>query len=173
MTRYKLTRQIALFFLLTLVAWGARAADAAPGKKRLPAMARATKKKARVVQKPSRLKVSRAATPRHYLRVFSGIATAYVPIDTLMEGGRWTCTMRDGWATRGIAVDPRLIPLGSLLYVPGYGRALADDTGGRIKGRHIDVRLHSIRSMYRWGVKKVKIYVLRGPRRKSPRRLAA
>ena len=121
--------------------------------------------------KSKRTKV--AGAPKRYLRWFSGIATAYVPIDTPMEGGRWTCTMRDGWATRGVAVDPRLIPLGSLLYIPGYGRALADDTGGRIKGRHVDVRLHSIRDMHRWGVKKVKIYVVRGPKRKKSRRLAA
>ena len=109
--------------------------------------------------------------PRRYLRSFSGIATAYVPIDTPMEGGRWTCTMRDGWATKGVAVDPRKIRLGSLLYIPGYGRALADDTGGRIKGSHVDVRQHSVKSMRRWGVKKVRIYVLREPKRKA-RRLA-
>lgn len=122
---------------------------------------------------PKRKRTARVAgAPKRYQRWFSGIATAYVPIDTLMEGGRWTCTMRDGWATKGVAVDPRQIPLGSLLYIPGYGRALADDTGGRIKGRHIDVRLHSVRDMHRWGVKKVRIYVVRGPKKSKARRLA-
>jgi 3D (Asp-Asp-Asp) domain-containing protein len=43
-----------------------------------------------------------------------------------------------------IAVDPRLIPLGSRVYVPAYrhlggGWFVAQDTGGAIKGRHIDV----------------------------------
>ena len=108
--------------------------------------------------------------PRRFLRSFSGVATAYVPIDTPMEGGRWTCTMRDGWATKGIAVDPRKIRLGSLLWVPGYGKALADDTGGRILGSHVDVRLHSVAKMNRWGVQKVRIYVLREPLKKKKRR---
>jgi 3D (Asp-Asp-Asp) domain-containing protein len=42
-----------------------------------------------------------------------------------------------------IAVDPRLIPLGSRLYVPGYGAGRAEDTGGAIKGHHIDVWMPS------------------------------
>ena len=40
-----------------------------------------------------------------------------------------------------IAVDPRVIPLGSLVYVEGYGYASASDTGGAIKGNIIDVIL--------------------------------
>ncbi len=116
--------------------------------------------------------VKRPRVPRRYLRSFRALVTAYVPINTPMEGGRWTCTMRDGWKTHGIAVDPRLIPLGSLLYVPGYGRALADDTGGRIKGRHLDVRQHSVRSMHRWGVKHLRVYVLKHPKKKKRRILS-
>ncbi len=41
----------------------------------------------------------------------------------------------------GLAVDPRVIPLGSKVSVPGFGVRVADDTGGAIKGRRIDVRL--------------------------------
>jgi 3D (Asp-Asp-Asp) domain-containing protein len=41
----------------------------------------------------------------------------------------------------GVAVDPRVIPLGSHVSVPGFGVRVADDTGGVIKGRRIDVRL--------------------------------
>jgi 3D (Asp-Asp-Asp) domain-containing protein len=41
----------------------------------------------------------------------------------------------------GVAVDPRVIPLGSKVSVPGFGVRVADDTGGAIKGRRIDVRL--------------------------------
>ena len=40
-------------------------------------------------------------------------ATAYRPIDDPMEGGRWTKTERDGSAVHGVAVDPRVIPLGA------------------------------------------------------------
>jgi uncharacterized protein YabE (DUF348 family) len=43
-------------------------------------------------------------------------------------------------ATRGIiAVDPRVIPLHTRMYVPGYGLGAAEDIGGKIKGLHIDV----------------------------------
>ena len=42
--------------------------------------------------------------------------------------------------TRGIvAVDPTVIPLGTRLYIPGYGFAVAGDTGGGIKGNMIDL----------------------------------
>jgi 3D (Asp-Asp-Asp) domain-containing protein len=125
-----------------------------------PRLAKKTPKKGKTRKRVARV-------PRRYIRSFRALVTAYVPINTPMEGGRWTCTMRDGWKTHGIAVDPRYIPLGSLLYVPGYGRALADDTGGRIKGRHIDVRQHSVRSMHRWGVKKLRVYVLKHPKKKK------
>jgi 3D (Asp-Asp-Asp) domain-containing protein len=37
------------------------------------------------------------------------------------------------------AIDPRYIPYGTRMYVPGYGEALAADTGGGIKGRMIDL----------------------------------
>jgi len=60
---------------------------------------------------------------------------------------------------RGIvAVDPRYIPLRSKVFVPGYGWATCEDTGSKIKGRHIDVFL-SRHEMRRWGRKKLKIIV--------------
>ncbi|WP_254052831.1 G5 and 3D domain-containing protein [Bacillus sp. V59.32b] len=59
-----------------------------------------------------------------------------------------------------IAVDPRVIPLGSKVYVEGYGYAIAGDTGGAIKGNKIDVFIPSKSDAYRWGVKRVKIRVL-------------
>jgi uncharacterized protein YabE (DUF348 family) len=59
-----------------------------------------------------------------------------------------------------IAVDPRIIPLGSKVYVEGYGYAVAADTGGAIKGYRIDVFFSSKADAYRWGNRKVKITVL-------------
>lgn len=59
-----------------------------------------------------------------------------------------------------IAVDPSVIPLGSKVYVEGYGFAKAEDTGGAIKGNIIDVFLETEHDCRSWGRRKVKIYVL-------------
>lgn len=63
-----------------------------------------------------------------------------------------------------IAVDPRVIPLGSLVYVEGYGKAIASDTGGLIKGKIIDVFLNSEKECKSWGRKyNVPVYILAYP----------
>ncbi|ATW26482.1 ubiquitin-like domain-containing protein [Candidatus Formimonas warabiya] len=59
-----------------------------------------------------------------------------------------------------VAVDPSVIPLGSKLYIEGYGFGRAEDTGGAIKGNCIDLFLESEREARRWGRRSVKIYVL-------------
>ena len=59
-----------------------------------------------------------------------------------------------------IAVDPRVIPLGTRLYVDGYGYGRALDVGGAIKGNRIDVFLPSEAECRRWGVRTVKVYIL-------------
>ncbi|HWJ02583.1 MAG TPA: 3D domain-containing protein, partial [Verrucomicrobiae bacterium] len=59
-----------------------------------------------------------------------------------------------------IAVDPRVIPLGTKLYVEGYGPAIAADTGGGIKGYKIDVFFNTLKDCLNWGRKRVKIYIL-------------
>ena len=59
-----------------------------------------------------------------------------------------------------IAVDPSVIPLGSKVYVEGYGAAAARDTGGAIKGNKIDVFIASKQAVWNWGVRTVKVYVL-------------
>ena len=99
-----------------------------------------------------------------FKRFFRMTATAYTPINTRMEGGRYTKTQRDGRSAHGVAVDPDLIPLGSRLWIPGYGHAVADDTGGRIQGHRVDLRMQSARKMRTWGVKRaVRVYVLQEP----------
>lgn len=61
-----------------------------------------------------------------------------------------------------IAVDPRVIPLGTWVYVDGYGLAQACDTGGAIKGRRIDLYFNGgERHCNRYGVRRVKIFILR------------
>ncbi|MEQ2529038.1 DUF348 domain-containing protein [Robertmurraya yapensis] len=59
-----------------------------------------------------------------------------------------------------IAVDPSVIPLGTKVYVEGYGYAVAADTGGSIRGNKIDVFFSSKSDAYRWGRKTVKIKIL-------------
>lgn len=66
-------------------------------------------------------------------------------------------------ARKGIvAVDPRVIPLGTKLYIPGYGEALAADTGGWIKGNRIDLCFETREDCYRYGRRKIKIYLVEG-----------
>ncbi|WP_226660095.1 G5 and 3D domain-containing protein [Pseudalkalibacillus hwajinpoensis] len=59
-----------------------------------------------------------------------------------------------------IAVDPSVIPLGSKVFVEGYGTAIAADTGGAIKGNKIDVFFSSKSAAYAWGNKTVQITIL-------------
>ena len=59
-----------------------------------------------------------------------------------------------------IAVDPKVIAMGSKVYVEGYGYALAADTGGDIRGNRIDVFFSTLRQCLDWGRKPVRIYVL-------------
>jgi uncharacterized protein YabE (DUF348 family) len=59
-----------------------------------------------------------------------------------------------------IAVDPRIIPLGTKVYVEGYGYAIAADKGSAIKGYKIDVFFPNLSDAYRWGNRKVKIKIL-------------
>ncbi len=60
-----------------------------------------------------------------------------------------------------VAVDPKVIPLGTKLYVEGYGYAIAGDTGGAIKNNRIDLFFNTERECVRYGVKNnIKVYVL-------------
>lgn len=88
-----------------------------------------------------------------YSKVFTCKATAYT-----YDG----CLTASGTVERvgAIAVDPSVIPLGTKLYVEGYGYCVAEDTGGFIKGNRIDVYLNSEEECVAWGVKNVKVYIL-------------
>ena len=59
-----------------------------------------------------------------------------------------------------ISVDPAIIPLGSKVYVEGYGEAIAGDTGGAIKGNRIDVFFPSQQDAINFGVKQLKVTIL-------------
>ncbi len=61
---------------------------------------------------------------------------------------------------RGIvAVDPKVIPMGTHMFIEGYGYAVAADTGGFIKGRRIDVFMESYPETVKWGRRTVNVYI--------------
>ncbi|MCL6548914.1 MAG: 3D domain-containing protein [Alicyclobacillus sp.] len=62
---------------------------------------------------------------------------------------------------RTVAVDPHVIPIGTPLYIEGVGWRLAEDVGGLVKGRHIDILLESDRAAIQFGVRRnVPVYSL-------------
>jgi 3D (Asp-Asp-Asp) domain-containing protein len=95
-------------------------------------------------------------------RVLVMEATAYDPSPATIGPGATGLTATGMRATFGhVAVDPRVIKLKSLVFVEGYGFAIASDTGGAIKGNRIDLCFDSRSTALRFGRKKVKVHVLR------------
>ena len=91
-----------------------------------------------------------------YKRVIYGEATAYT-----WGGGASGHTSVGLYPKRGIvAVDPRVIPYYTKMYIPGYGMAIAGDTGGAIVGTRIDLFMDSLHECYQWGRRDVEIYIL-------------
>lgn len=89
-------------------------------------------------------------------------ATAYTASCNGCSGTTATgYNLRSNPNAKVIAVDPSVIPLGSKVYVEGYGYAVAADTGSAISGNKIDVFFPNKSQAYQWGRKKVKIRVLR------------
>jgi 3D (Asp-Asp-Asp) domain-containing protein len=95
--------------------------------------------------------------PIAYTDSFTVTATGY----SRMQENLSDYTYTGVFAERGvIAVDPDVIPLGTKVYVEGYGFASCEDTGGAIKGNKIDLCFDTVEECYQWGVKSVKIYIL-------------
>jgi len=72
--------------------------------------------------------------------------------------GRTACGMKAGYGV--VAVDPRVIPLHTKLYVEGYGMAIAGDTGRAIKGNRIDLGFNTYREAMRFGRRSVIVHIL-------------
>lgn len=58
-----------------------------------------------------------------------------------------------------VAVDPRIIPFGTKLYIDGYGYGVAADTGGAIKGRRLDLFFETESEAIKWGRRNVNVYI--------------
>ncbi|WP_438446598.1 3D domain-containing protein [Gorillibacterium sp. sgz5001074] len=67
---------------------------------------------------------------------------------------------KDDFST--IAADPKIFPIGTVMYIPGYGFGVVADTGGAIKGHKIDLYFATKEQVYKeWGKRKVRVYILR------------
>ncbi len=96
----------------------------------------------------------------HRFRLLTMRATAYCPNGCCGSSHGRTATGRK--AEYGIvAVDPRVIPLGTALYVDRYGFAIAADTGRKIKGYRIDLCFPTHREAMRFGTRSVRVLILR------------
>ncbi|MDW8025295.1 MAG: 3D domain-containing protein [Armatimonadota bacterium] len=98
------------------------------------------------------------------IRVLTMVATGYYP------GPKSCGKYADGLTATGIkarrgvvAVDPRVIPLGTRLYIEGYGYAIAADTGGAIKGNKIDLCFNTYEEAIKWGIRQVRVLILSLP----------
>ena len=95
-----------------------------------------------------------------YSRVLTCNATAYDAVSCGKKPGE-ARTATGAIAQRGvIAVDPSFIPLGTRVYVEGYGYAVAADTGGAIKGNIIDLCMDTRAESLQWGRRNVTVYIL-------------
>jgi 3D (Asp-Asp-Asp) domain-containing protein len=112
----------------------------------------------KATRKVTRKLATRGLTSGAGVRTYTMVATAY----SNLGNGPWgNKTATGARCRRGIiAVDPRVIPLGTRLYVEGYGECVAGDTGGAIKGMRIDLFMDRESECNRWGRRRVKVVVL-------------
>ena len=92
----------------------------------------------------------------HYKANF--IVTAY-SADPSENGGTNRTRLGNRIHPGIVAVDPRIVPMNSRIYIPGVGMCIAQDTGGAIRGRHIDVCLSSRHQEGRFGRKHLEVII--------------
>lgn len=114
-----------------------------------------------VVGKETLLCLGRAGSaegnPSRYSRSLNMSASAYSAYD----GGNSNHTYGGNLVHKGlVAVDPTVIPLGTRLFIPGYGYAIADDIGGSIKGNKIDLAFDSHGEAMQFGRQNVIVYIV-------------
>lgn len=105
--------------------------------------------------------ISRGGQVIRFRRAMEVTATAYYPGPESCGPNATGYTYTGMKAGRGIvAVDPRVIPLGTRLYVEGYGYGLAADIGGAIKGSKVDLCYDTLAEAWKWGKRRVIVYIL-------------
>lgn len=103
---------------------------------------------------------SLTGAPDNYKKVVDMTATAYAP--GAEDNGKWgDLTYMGGTVKKGVAaVDPNVIPMGTRLWIEGYGEAIAEDQGSAIKGNRIDLAFNTRPEALDYGIQKVKVYVM-------------
>jgi 3D (Asp-Asp-Asp) domain-containing protein len=103
---------------------------------------------------------SLAGAPENYKKVINMTSTAYAP--GMLDNGHWgNKTYMGGTVRKGVAaVDPAVIPMGSRLWIEGYGEAVAEDQGSAIKGNRIDLAFDDRQTALDYGIQSTKVYVL-------------
>ena len=121
--------------------------------------------KSRGKLRPSRVEERHQPAPEHYgvttartrtrrplgaftLRAYSASPQARTATGTTPTNGRT------------IAVDPRVIPLGTVIEIEGIGKRVAEDTGGRVKGKKLDMFLPSVQACTQFGVQSRKVFII-------------
>ena len=136
-----LTLIIGLLFALVLVFNGLRPAEPAPGAY-----------DGLTAEQITNLEAEREAS-RMIDQVLVMECTAYTWTGNRTASGTWP-------AVGTAAVDPKVIPLGTKLYIEGYGPAVALDTGGAIQGQKIDLYMDSEHECLQWGRRQVEVRVI-------------
>ena len=75
-------------------------------------------------------------------------------------GSGLTATGTDVTVGRTIAVDPKVIPYGTQVYIEGYGWRIAEDCGGAVKGNHIDVAVDTHAQAMDMGITSGGVWIL-------------
>ncbi|ASB88928.1 LysM peptidoglycan-binding domain-containing protein [Bacillus sonorensis] len=139
-------------------------APAKPAEAKAPVQKKVNTEQAAPAQKPAAEKeaASDSNTSQSTAKELTVTATAYTADDGGMSGVTATgINLKANKNAKVIAVDPNVIPLGTKVHVEGYGEATAADTGGAIKGNKIDVFVPSKSDAINWGVRTVKVKVLK------------
>ncbi len=118
-------------------------------------------KQAQQTKKQEKGKIVQANASQSSNQTMYVTATAYTAYCDGCSGVTYTgIDLRANPNQKVIAVDPNVIPLGSKVWVEGYGTAIAGDTGSAIKGNRIDLFIPNHDEAVRYGVKEVKIEII-------------
>lgn len=116
------------------------------------------KKTVQTTSFPNIVVLDEAGNPQAQLGTFA--ITAYTHYRNRRGGVNKTATGVYPQVGRTVAVDPRIIPLGTRIHIEGVGERIAEDTGRKIKGRRLDLFLPSARACRQFGVRRHEVYLV-------------